>query len=98
MSQTLRVCTWNIQLGARLDTIVAALKREPDFARLDLLALQEASIHQQREDAQVIAAALGDTYACSQVTAHHLGKWAQANALVWNTQRVHLGQPDSVKL
>ena len=98
MTQTLKLCTWNLQVGLQLETIVAALGQQQDFAGLDLLALQEASVHAGREDAQVIASALGSTYHCFQVTADMLGEYQQANALVWNTRRLQLERKESVKL
>ncbi len=97
MTETIRLCTWNIQLGLQLDTILGALGRDPDFAKLDLLALQEASIHGQ-EDARQIAARLGPQYDCYQVTAHVLAGRPQANALVWNTERVRVQVQDHVRL
>ncbi len=97
MTETIRVCTWNIQLGRQLDTILDALGYGRDFAELDLLALQEASIHGQ-EDARRIAARLGPQYDCYQITAHFLAGRAQANALVWNTERVQVQVQDHVRL
>jgi len=85
MTHPFRICTWNIQLGLQLDTILAAIETEADFSGLDLLALQEASLHDQVEDAFRIAEALGPTYDYFQVTAQLLGEAPQANALVWNT-------------
>ncbi|MBI4788478.1 MAG: endonuclease/exonuclease/phosphatase family protein [Chloroflexi bacterium] len=98
MAQTIRLCTWNIQLGWHLQAILGAVRSHPDFAGLDLLALQEASIHSDREDAREIAAALGTEYQSFQVTAHFLGKFAQANALVWNTSRMQVLTTDIVGL
>jgi endonuclease/exonuclease/phosphatase family metal-dependent hydrolase len=98
MSQTLRLCTWNIQLGAQLGTVLQVFEHSADFHNLDLLALQETSIHNAREDARVIADALGASYDCYQVTAHLLAGRPQANALVWNSARVHVENKDSVKL
>jgi endonuclease/exonuclease/phosphatase family metal-dependent hydrolase len=98
MSQTLRLCTWNIQLGVQLGTLLQVLEHSEDFHNLDLLALQEASIHDTREDGRVLADILGATYNYCQVTAHLLGGRAQANALVWNSARVHVENKDSVRL
>jgi len=96
--QTIRLCTWNIQLGLQLERIKFAIKTQDDLRSLDLLALQEASIRSNREDAQEIAAELGPEYESYQVTAHFLGKRAQANALVWNSSRVRITTKDSIKL
>jgi endonuclease/exonuclease/phosphatase family metal-dependent hydrolase len=98
MSQTLHLCTWNIQLGKQLGTVLQVLEHNADFHTLDLLALQEASIHDTREDAGVMADMLGATYDCYQVTAHLLAGHAQANALVWNGVRVQVENKDSLKL
>ncbi len=98
MEHTLRTCTWNIQLGAQLDTVLRVLKEQPDFASLDLLALQEASLHDNQEDAQVIAQTLGPTFQSHQVTAHFIGKSTQANAVVWNASRIQLSRTDTVNL
>lgn len=98
MSQTIRLCTWNIQLGLQRDTIVEALRTVPDFIGLDLLALQEASIHSDQEDACALAAALGPSYASFQATAHFLGSMPQANALVWNKERVRVSRQETVIL
>ncbi len=81
----------------QLDTIIKVLKHTADFQNLDVLALQEASIHDQ-EDAQVIADQMGSTYDYFQVTADQVGGQTQANALVWNTARLHVESKDSVKL
>ncbi len=94
----MRLCTWNIQLGLQLETIVNAIKTLSHFRALDLLALQEASIHSDEEDARRIAAALGPNYESYQVTAHVLGKYAQANALVWNTSRVCVVNKNTITL
>ncbi len=97
MSETIRLCTWNIQLGLHLDAVLDALSRYQDFAGLDLLALQEASAHRV-EDAREIAARLGPGYAYYQVTAQFLAGQPQANALVWNTERLQVQAQDHVPL
>ncbi len=98
MKPTIRLCTWNIQLGSQLNQVLDALTHDHNFAGLELLALQEASIHHNIEDARTIAAVLGPTYDCYQVTAHLLNGREQANALVWNTERVRVRSKDSVRL
>lgn len=98
MAHTLRLCTWNIQLGLQLDTILDIVQTHPAFADLDLFALQEASIHSGIEDACAIASTLGRTYVAHQTTAHMLGKYPQANALVWNAARIHVKSSDAVIL
>ncbi len=96
--QTLRLCTWNIHLGLELDLVLEAVRTRPEFAGLDLLALQEVSLHGEQPDARALAQALGPRYDICQVTAHWLGPYAQANAIVWNTERVRVAQTDTVKL
>lgn len=85
-----RLCTWNLHLGLELRAILASLKAEEDFGKLDLLALQEASVHDGREDAEVIAGALGPEFRHHQVETHLLNGRVQANALVWNSSRVRI--------
>ena len=94
----MRVCTWNIQLGQRLDAIVDATQTRPDFKDLDLLCLQEASIHRGRDDAAVIAEAMGPGYAHFQATAQVRRSQEQANALVWRRESFEPGEPQIVSL
>ena len=88
----MRVCTWNILLGLRLDAVLDAVRSLPDFADLDLLALQEASVHDGRPDAQSVAEAMGDGYAWFQANAQRFRGREQGNALVW---RKGLFEPDA---
>ena len=91
VSQTLRLCTWNIQLGLQIGTVVREIQGHPDFRDLDLIALQEASLHDHRTDAALMAEALGPAYDSYQVTADALAGRPQANALLWNSARVRVG-------
>ena len=77
------MCTWNILLGVRLASILEAVRDLPDFRDLDLLALQEASVHQGRPDAEAVADALGPGYEFFQATAQLFRGREQANALIW---------------
>lgn len=79
----MRICTWNIQLGRRLQAVLDVVRTNQDFRGLDLLALQQASIHGGREDAAAIAEALGAEYAWFQATAQMLRGRDQGNALIW---------------
>ena len=79
----MRMCTWNIQLGSRLPAVLEAVSSVLDFRGIELLALQEASCHEGREDAQVIAEALGPDYQSFQAAAQLRGGREQANAVVW---------------
>ncbi|HEV2140438.1 MAG TPA: endonuclease/exonuclease/phosphatase family protein [Candidatus Dormibacteraeota bacterium] len=94
----LRVCTWNIKLGLRLDEILEAVSKHRDFQGLDLLALQEASVHGGRPDAVTIASVLGRDYDCHQVAAQTIMSHVQANALIWNRRRIKVEGADHAQL
>lgn len=68
--------------------ILDVIEHHRDFRDVDVLALQEASAHAQGDDASSIARLLGETYASYHHVYHHLKTRPQANALVWNTDRV----------
>jgi endonuclease/exonuclease/phosphatase family metal-dependent hydrolase len=94
----MRVCTWNIQLGLRLDAVVDAVRTRDDFKGLDLLCLQEASVHEGRDDAATIAEALGSGYEHFQATAQMRRRQVQANALIWRRETFQPGKPQIVSL
>jgi endonuclease/exonuclease/phosphatase family metal-dependent hydrolase len=98
MPTTIRACTWNIELGRRLDRVLEATGRLPDFRALDVLLLQEASEHGPRADAEAIARSLGPTYRWHQQAVHVLRGAVQANALVWDERRVALGGVRAIEL
>jgi endonuclease/exonuclease/phosphatase family metal-dependent hydrolase len=77
------MCTWNVLLGIRLPKILEAVRDLPDFHDLDLFALQEASVHDGRPDAEAIAEAIGPGYEYFQATAQMFRAREQANALIW---------------
>lgn len=77
------MCTWNILFGLRLPRILEAVHNLPDFHNLDLLALQEASVHLGKPDAEAIAEAMGPGYEYFQATAQLFRGREQANALIW---------------
>lgn len=79
----MRICTWNIQFGLRLPAVLEAIRSVPDFQGVDLMALQEASQHDDRGDAEVVAEALGPAYRHFQASAQRRRGREQANALVW---------------
>ena len=79
----MRVCTWNILLGRRLRAVLEAVRTLPDFQDVDLLALQEASAHDGRPDAEAIAEAMGPGHSCFQATAQLFRGREQGNALIW---------------
>jgi endonuclease/exonuclease/phosphatase family metal-dependent hydrolase len=94
----LRVCTWNLNLGLRLDEILEAVSKHRDFHGLDLVALQEASVHGSRPDGVAIASVLGRDYECHQVAAQTIMGRVQANALIWNRRRVNVERADHMQL
>jgi endonuclease/exonuclease/phosphatase family metal-dependent hydrolase len=94
----LRICSWNINFGIRLEAVLEAVSGHEDFGGLDLLALQEASVHDGLDDARAVAAALGPTYDCHQVAAQSVKGRLQANAVIWNTKRVRIDRTDSILL
>lgn len=79
----MKVCTWNILLGLRLKKVLEVVREHDDFRGLDLFALQEASVHDGRTDAEAIAEALGGDYDFFQATAQLFRGREQANALIW---------------
>ena len=79
----MRICTWNILLGLRLNKVLDVVRTHRDFRNLDLFALQEVSVHDGRPDAVAIAEALGEGYECFQATAQLLRGREQGNALIW---------------
>lgn len=88
MSKEIRMATWNLNFGLELPEILTTIEKTKDFKGLDFLALQEASIHHGKEDAQAIATLLGDEYSYFQMTAQTQKGYPQANALIWNGKRV----------
>jgi endonuclease/exonuclease/phosphatase family metal-dependent hydrolase len=94
----MRVCTWNIQLGLRFGPVVDAVRTVADFRDLDLLCLQEASVHSGSEDAAVIAEAMGPGYEHFQATAQLRRGVQQANGLIWRREAFQPGPPQVVSL
>jgi endonuclease/exonuclease/phosphatase family metal-dependent hydrolase len=88
MSLTLTVCSWNIQVGMKRAALLDVVRQHPEFRRLDVLALQEASAHEHGDDASLIARLLGDAYVSYHHVYHHVKTRPQANALVWNPEHV----------
>lgn len=70
-------------LGLRLAAVVNAVRSVPDFKGLDLLALQEASVHDGRPDAEAVAEAMGGGYEWFQANAQSFRGLEQGNALIW---------------
>ena len=92
------MCTWNILLGLRLGAVIEAVRTRPDFRDLDLLALQEASVHGGRPDAEAVAEAMGSGYAWFQATAQLFRGREQANALIWRRDVFEAEPPEVVTL
>jgi endonuclease/exonuclease/phosphatase family metal-dependent hydrolase len=93
-----RVCTWNIQLGSRREAVLDAVRGRAEFKDLDLLCLQEASVHAGREDAALIAEVMGPAYEHFQATAQLRRGVEQANALIWRKDVFQPGPPQVVSL
>jgi len=92
------MCTWNIQMGLRLEAVLDAVGSHPDFAKVDLFALQEASIHDGRPDADAIARVLGPEFRSFQATAQMLRGRDQGNALIWRSKVFEPSAPEVVAL
>ena len=94
----MRICTWNILLGLRLNKVVEAVSTLPDFRDLDLMALQETSVHDGHPDAAAIAEAMGDGYSYFQATAQLFRGREQGNALIWRRNIFKRQTPEIVSL
>ena len=88
----MRVCTWNVLLGLRLERVLDVVRTLPDFRDIDLLALQEASEHGGTLDAEKIAHALGPGYGWFHAPAQRIRGREQGNALIWRRRTF---DPDS---
>ena len=75
--------------------VLEAVRTLSDFRGLDLFALQEASVHDGRPDAELIVQALGPGYSYFQATAQLFRGRDQANALIW---RRELFERDSLRV
>jgi endonuclease/exonuclease/phosphatase family metal-dependent hydrolase len=93
-----RICTWNILLGLRLNKVLQSVRELDDFRDLDLLALQEASMHDGRPDAELIARAMGPGYSYFQATAQTFRGREQGNALIWRRGLLPARSPHVVSL
>jgi endonuclease/exonuclease/phosphatase family metal-dependent hydrolase len=79
------ICSWNLKLGARLER---ALDIFAANRGLDVVALQEVSERAGVPDASKVGAALGSDYEAQQTRVQHVRDVVQANAVVWNRERV----------
>lgn len=94
----MRICTWNIQLGLRLEAVLDTIRHHRDFRHVDLFGIQEASVHGGRQDAAAIAAAMGEGYEHFQATAQLFRGHEQGNALVWRSGLFEPALPEIVSL
>lgn len=94
----LRIATWNIFLGSNLKEVLKAIDSHNEFKKIDILALQESSIHGGVEDAKIIAKALGKKYKYFQVTAQKIRGLNQANAVIWNSEVVKITKKETFNL
>lgn len=92
------MCTWNIQLGLRIQAVLDAVGKHSDFRDLDLLCLQEASVHDGKPDAARVAEAMGAGYDHVQATAQVRRGLPQANALIWRRELFQPREPQIVSL
>jgi endonuclease/exonuclease/phosphatase family metal-dependent hydrolase len=93
-----RLCTWNIKFGAELSVICDVIKQTSAFHTLDLLALQEASVHNKQTDASTIAKTLGPQFSYYQVGYQRWGDTIQSNAIIWNSDTVQVTKQSSFDL
>lgn len=96
----LRICSWNVQQGRRLDVVVEGLL---SLCPLDLVMLQELSSVEDSErsdypDIDEITAGLGGGWRGCQFTAQMLRGRPQANGLAWNTARLTLERTEVLNL
>ena len=80
----LRLCSWNLHLGRRLDSAVEMIA---SCDGLDVVALQEVSERDGAPDAGRVAEALGPDFDFHQLAVQQVRGVVQANALVWNRRR-----------
>src|SRR5438105_4990126 len=88
MKKKINLATWNLHYCIELDTILAEIRDNKSFEKIDFLLLQEASIHNGIEDASIITDLLGENYTYFQVTAQKLKDIPQANAVIWNKSKI----------
>ncbi|HEY1420693.1 MAG TPA: endonuclease/exonuclease/phosphatase family protein [Candidatus Dormibacteraeota bacterium] len=94
----MRICTWNIQLGLRLDAVLETVRRHQDFHQVDLFAVQEASVHGGVQDAAAIAGVMGAEFEHFQATAQLFRGREQGNALIWRRGLFQPSPPEIVSL
>jgi endonuclease/exonuclease/phosphatase family metal-dependent hydrolase len=93
----LNICTWNISFGNQLQTLKKTFKKSA-FKKIDIIALQETSVHSEIEDSKYLAEALGVNFASFQVKAQISKKKYQGNGFIWNTEDIKILKTESVIL
>lgn len=91
----LTIATWNVAFCGQLPVVLESVRALPS---LDLISLQELSIHDGREDAEAIASRLGPEWRAVQIIAQTVSGRAQANGIVWNASRIELLGVETVEL
>ena len=91
----LGIATWNVAFCGQLPVVLESVRALPS---LDLISLQELSIHDGREDADAIASRLGPEWRAVQILAQTVSGRAQANGIVWNASRIELLDVDTIEL
>jgi endonuclease/exonuclease/phosphatase family metal-dependent hydrolase len=91
----LRLATWNVEFGHRLTRVLDSLDALPP---LDLVALQELSVHHGLHDAEVMAQRLGPDWRWAQVTAQVVAGRPQANGFLWDLRTVDVLDVQAVNL
>jgi endonuclease/exonuclease/phosphatase family metal-dependent hydrolase len=91
----IRLATWNVEFGHRLARVLESLSALPP---LDLVALQELSVHHERHDAEVMAQRLGPDWRWAQVTAQVVAGRPQANGFLWDLRTVDVLDVQAVNL
>jgi endonuclease/exonuclease/phosphatase family metal-dependent hydrolase len=91
----LRIATWNVAFGRRLPVVLESVRALPS---VDLISMQELSVHGGRDDADAIAAQLGARWRSAQITAQSVAGRPQANGVLWNSDRIEMLGVDTVEL
>ena len=91
----LRIATWNVAFGRRLPLVLESVRALPT---LDLISMQELSIHHERNDAGAIASRLGASWRSAQITAQMVSGRTQANGVLWDSSRIDLDGVDTIEL
>ncbi len=87
--QNLKICSWNINLGFKLDQINKELSN-PNFQNMDILFLQECSLNEEP--------LLGINYKSLEAKSQKIKGRSQGNAIIWNTKKFKLSSAWSVPL